>query len=52
MTPNLLETAKLRRRLLIEKKQLKEDIRQMRHRRMSKRPEPVREVTQTKSPAA
>lgn len=48
MTSNLLQTAKIRRLLLIERKRLNEDIRAMRHRRMSKPPAPAKEVVQTK----
>ena len=48
MTPNLLQTAKIRRLALIEKKRLKEDIRTMRHRRMSKPPAPAKEIVRTK----
>ncbi|MEO1026177.1 MAG: hypothetical protein AAFX07_11570 [Pseudomonadota bacterium] len=48
MTPNLLQTAKILRLVLLERKRLREDIRQMRHRRMSQRPEPVKEEMETK----
>lgn len=48
MTPNLLQTAKIRRLVLIERKRLKEDIRALRHRRMSRRPNPVQEIVRRK----
>ena len=42
MTPNLLQTAKIRRLILIERKRLRESIREMRHRRTLRRPEPTK----------
>ncbi len=52
MSANMIETAKMRRLLLIEKKRFKEDLRQMRHRRMSRPPTPMKETVQAKPPAA
>lgn len=52
MSVKLLETARTRRLLLIEKKRLKEDLREMRHQRMSRRPIPVQEKLEVKPPAA
>ena len=49
MTPNLVQTAKIRRLILLERKRLREDIREMRHRRMSRRPEPMKDVVRPKS---
>lgn len=52
MSVKLLETARTRRLLLIEKKRMKEDLRQLRHRRMSRPPMPVQEKVAGKTPAA
>ena len=52
MSVKLLETARTRRLLLIEKKRLKEDLRSLRHRRMSRPPAPLQEKVRGKPPAA
>lgn len=52
MPTKLIETARTRRRLAVEKKRLKEDMRNLRLRRASYRPAAVQEALQDKTPAA
>lgn len=51
MSAKLIETAKARRRLVIEKKRVKDELRRLRHARAANKPAPAIEMVQGKTPA-
>ena len=51
MSVKLIEIAKARRQLAIEKKRVKDEVRRLRHARAANKPAPVLEMVQGKTPA-
>ena len=52
MTLSLIDTAKARRQLAVEKKRMKDELRKLRHTRTANKPMPVMEIIAGRKPAA
>lgn len=52
MTLTLIDIAKARRQFAVEKKRIKDEMRNLRHMRSANKPAPVMEMIQGRKPAA